>query len=79
MDKEPITVIGLKNLKSELEDLKNNVILNEDFTKLYRAFCPGPITFILKKKKKSKISKIKYILEFSIFLEKCHLVVALFL
>ena len=23
MDKEPITVIGLKNLKSELEDLKN--------------------------------------------------------
>ena len=24
MDKEPITVSGLKNLKSELEDLKNN-------------------------------------------------------
>ena len=23
MDKEPITIIGLKNLKSELEDLKN--------------------------------------------------------
>ena len=23
MDKEPITVTGLKNLKSELEDLKN--------------------------------------------------------
>ena len=24
MDKEPITVDGLKNLKEELEDLKNN-------------------------------------------------------
>ena len=47
-------IIHFKNL----EDLKNNVILNEDFTKLYRAFCPGPITFILKKKEKSKISKI---------------------
>ena len=23
MDEEPITVVGLKNLKSELEDLKN--------------------------------------------------------
>ena len=41
-------IIHFKNL----EDLKNNVILNEDFTKLYRAFCPGPITFILKKKRK---------------------------
>ena len=47
-------IIHFKNL----EDLKNNVILNEDFIKLYRAFCPGPITFILKKKEKSKISKI---------------------
>ena len=26
-------------------------------TKLYNTFCPGPITFVLKKKKKSKISK----------------------
>ena len=28
------------------------------FIKLYKAFCPGPITFILKRKIKSKISKI---------------------
>ena len=28
------------------------------FKKLYKVFCPGPITFILKKRKKSKISKI---------------------
>ena len=32
--------------------------MNKDFKKLYKAFCPGPITFVLKKKKKSKISKI---------------------
>ena len=36
-----------------LKDLKNDAILNENFTKLYKAFCPGPITFILKKKPKS--------------------------
>ena len=46
-------IIHFKNLK----DLKNDVIINNDFEKLYRAFCPGPITFVLKKKKKSKISK----------------------
>ena len=33
-------------------------MLNTNFKKLYSAFCPGPITFILKKKEKSKISKI---------------------
>ena len=47
-------IIHFKNLK----DLKNDVMLNTNFKKLYSAFCPGPITFILKKKKKSKISKI---------------------
>ena len=47
-------IIHFKNLS----DLKNNVILNKAFTKLYKAFCPGPITFILKRKTKSKISKI---------------------
>ena len=46
-------IIHFKNLK----DLKNDVILNTNFRKLYKAFCPGPITFILKKKKTSKISK----------------------
>jgi len=42
-------IIHFKNLR----DLKNDAILNNTFTKLYKAFCPGPITFILKKKKKS--------------------------
>ena len=41
----------------DLKDLKNDVVLNDSFMKLYRAFCPGPITFILKKKDVSKISK----------------------
>ncbi len=35
--------------------LKNDVIINENFNKLYKKFCPGPITFILKKNKNSKI------------------------
>jgi len=47
-------IIHFKNL----QELKNEVVFNEDFIKLYKAFCPGPITFILKKKKKSKISKL---------------------
>jgi len=57
LKKRPIfnpLIIHFKNLK----DLKNDVMLNTNFKKLYSAFCPGPITFILKKKKKSKISKI---------------------
>jgi L-threonylcarbamoyladenylate synthase len=36
-----------------LEQLKNDVELNSDFYKLYKKFCPGPITFVLKKKKNS--------------------------
>ena len=47
-------IIHFKNL----DDLKKDVVLNKDFKKLYGAFCPGPITFILKKKKKSKISHL---------------------
>ena len=57
LKKRPIfnpLIIHFKNLK----DLKNDVILNNSFTKLHKAFCPGPITFILKRKAKSKISKI---------------------
>ena len=37
--------------------LKNDCNLNENFFKLYKKFCPGPITFILDLKKKSRISK----------------------
>ena len=29
---------------------KKDVIFNKDFFKLYKKFCPGPITFVLKKK-----------------------------
>ena len=47
-------IIHFKNLNS----LKSDAIINTSFKKLYNAFCPGPITFILNKKKKSKISKI---------------------
>ena len=44
----------------DLYDLQNDALVNNDFKKLYKAFCPGPLTFILKKKKKSRISKIAY-------------------
>ena len=45
-------IIHFKNL----QDLQKDIILNNNFIKLYKAFCPGPITFVLKKKKKSKIA-----------------------
>jgi len=41
-----------------LEQLKNDVELNSDFYKLYKKFCPGPITFVLKKKKNSLLPGI---------------------
>ena len=41
----------------EAEDIKNDCELNSNFIKLYNKFCPGPLTFILKLKKNSKISK----------------------
>ena len=47
-------IIHYKNLNSSNKD----VVHNRSFIKLYNALCPGPITFILNKKKKSKISKI---------------------
>jgi len=39
-----------------INDLKKDCYLNENFKKLYKKFCPGPLTFILKKKKNSKLS-----------------------
>ena len=38
-----------------LKDAHKDVYFNSDFLKLYKRFCPGPITFILKKKPNSKI------------------------
>ena len=42
----------------DLKKLKNDCDFNDDFLKLYKRFCPGPITFILNQKKTSKISKV---------------------
>ena len=41
-----------------INDAKIDVILNDDFYKLYKKFCPGPITFILKKSENSKITSL---------------------
>jgi L-threonylcarbamoyladenylate synthase len=43
---------------NNLNDLEKDVIINKSFKKLYKVFCPGPITYILKKKPKSKISQM---------------------
>ena len=39
------------------KNLEKDCVFNNDFIKLYKRFCPGPITFILDLKKRSKISK----------------------
>ncbi|PDH20841.1 MAG: threonylcarbamoyl-AMP synthase [Pelagibacterales bacterium MED-G43] len=41
-----------------LEDASQDVIINDRFKKLYKRFCPGPITFILTKKNGSKINSL---------------------
>ena len=41
-----------------LKMLNEDCIINEEFLKLYEEYCPGPITFVLKLKKNSNISKI---------------------
>ncbi len=41
----------------DINKLKDDCIINDNFIKLYKKFSPGPITFILKLKKDSKISK----------------------
>tara|TARA_B100001057_G_scaffold451361_1_gene494290 strand:+ start:29 stop:961 length:933 start_codon:yes stop_codon:yes gene_type:complete len=40
------------------QSLKKDCSFNNTFLKLYKKFCPGPITFILDLKKNSKISQI---------------------
>ena len=39
----------------DLNSAINDVEINQNFLKLYKKFCPGPITFILKRKINSKI------------------------
>jgi L-threonylcarbamoyladenylate synthase len=41
----------------DINSLKMDCLINDNFIKLYRKFSPGPITYILKLKKNSKISK----------------------
>jgi L-threonylcarbamoyladenylate synthase len=41
----------------DINKLKNDCVINDNFIKLYNKFSPGPITFILRLKKVSKISK----------------------
>ena len=36
---------------SNLSKLKDDCYINNNFLKLYKVFCPGPITFILKLKR----------------------------
>ena len=40
----------------DINKLKNDCYINDNFIKLFKKFSPGPITFILKLKKDSKIS-----------------------
>lgn len=47
-------IVHYYNYKRLIKDCN----FNYDFIKLYKKFCPGPITFILDLKKNSKISKI---------------------
>ena len=51
--KNPL-IIHYYNLNRLIDDVE----LNDNFYKLYKAFSPGPITFVLNKKKDTKISKL---------------------
>ena len=41
----------------DLQDLRKDCFINSTFLKLYKKFCPGPITYVLKIRKDSRISK----------------------
>ena len=41
----------------DIRSLRKDCLINTDFTKLYKRFSPGPITYVLKLRKNSKISK----------------------
>ena len=41
----------------DINSIKQDCLINDNFIKLYKKFSPGPITYILKLKKGSKISK----------------------
>ena len=41
----------------DVDSLKKDCLINDNFTKLYKKFSPGPITYVLQLRKDSKISK----------------------
>jgi L-threonylcarbamoyladenylate synthase len=41
----------------DIDSLKKDCLINDNFIKLYKKFSPGPITYVLQLKKDSKISK----------------------
>ena len=41
-----------------LEDADKDVVMNKYVKKLYKQFCPGPLTFVLKRKKTSKVNQM---------------------
>ncbi len=41
----------------DLQYIKKDCVVNKNFIKFYKKFCPGPISFVLKLKKNSLISK----------------------
>ena len=47
-------IIHYYNIEKALDD----IVINNNFKKLYKKLCPGPITFILKKKTNSKIQPL---------------------
>jgi L-threonylcarbamoyladenylate synthase len=47
-------IIHYYNIQKSSDD----IVINNNFKKLYKKLCPGPITFILKKKKNSKIQSL---------------------
>ena len=53
---KPIKVLNIAvNVRAAIISLNLIGAINKHFKKLYKKFCPGPITFILKKKENSKI------------------------
>ena len=41
----------------DIDSLKKDCLINDNFTKLYKKFSPGPITYVLQLRKDSEISK----------------------
>ena len=41
-----------------LFQLENDCVLNKDFFLLYKKFCPGPLTFVLKLKKNQRFQNL---------------------